>query len=220
MREEKPKSPSQKNKSSKKNNWFWPVLYSAIAVVFVGMIWGYNAFMKNDSTNQADLAGKDPNDSVVVETNAGKETLKYPFAETLLDDAVILHEYYDAGADEEMRESALLVFDQKYVTNSGLCISVAGEPFEVVAAMSGKVKEVINDPFKGSEVTITHSDGMETTYGSLTGILVKPDQEVVQGQPIATATENEWNPEAGIYLHFEVKQDGVTKNPRTYLGFQ
>ena len=49
MREEKPKAPSQKNKSAKTKSWFWPVVYSGIAIVFVGMIWGYNAFMKEDS---------------------------------------------------------------------------------------------------------------------------------------------------------------------------
>ena len=95
MREEKPKAPSQKNKSAKTKSWFWPVVYSGIAIVFVGMIWGYNAFMKDDAPGLADVAGKDPKDGLIVETNAAKEMLKYPFAEALLDDVAILQDYYD-----------------------------------------------------------------------------------------------------------------------------
>ena len=60
MREEKPKAPSQKNKSAKTKSWFWPAVYSGIAIVFVGMIWGYNAFMKEDAPGLADDAAKDP----------------------------------------------------------------------------------------------------------------------------------------------------------------
>ena len=66
MREEKPKAPSQKNKSAKTKSWFWPIVYSGIAIVFVGMIWGYNAFMTEDSPGLADGAGKDALDSPIV----------------------------------------------------------------------------------------------------------------------------------------------------------
>ena len=61
----------------------------------------------------------------------------------------ILQEYYDMEADEAMREKALLVFNQSYVTNTGVSISIDGKPFEVVASMSGTVEEVITDVFKG-----------------------------------------------------------------------
>src|SRR4051812_20196499 len=129
MREEKPKAPSQKNKSAKTKSWFWPVVYSGIAIVFVGMIWGYNAFMKEDSPGTADVA-KGPNgDGLVVETNAANETLKYPFSEELIDDVAILQDYYDVEADAETRENAMLVFNQQYVTNTGVSISVQGKPF-------------------------------------------------------------------------------------------
>ena len=63
MREEKPKSPSQKNKSTQKKSWFWPVVYSGIAIVFVGMIWGYNAFIKDDTPDMTDSAMEDKPDS-------------------------------------------------------------------------------------------------------------------------------------------------------------
>ena len=193
MREEKPKAPSQKNKSAKTKSWFWPVVYSGIAIVFVGMIWGYNAFMKDDAPGLSRRCREGPEDGLIVETNATKETLKYPFPEALLDDVAILQDYYDVNADEAMRESALLVFDQQYVTNTGVTISVQGKPFEVVASLSGIVEDVVLDPFQGDEIILSHADGMKTIYRSVTGILVKKGEEVDQGQVLATATENEWN---------------------------
>jgi stage II sporulation protein Q len=219
MREEKPKAPSQKNKSAKTKSWFWPVVYSGIAIVFVGMIWGYNAFMKDDAPGLAGDAGKDPKDGLVIETNATKETLKYPLSEELVNDVAILQDYYDADASESMRESAMLVFEQTYVMNTGITISVQGKSFDVVAALSGKVEDVVLDPFKGDEIILSHADGLKTIYRSVAGILVKKGEEVEQGQVLATATENEWNSTAGIHLHFEVQENGVAVNPRSYLAF-
>ena len=216
MREEKPKSPSQKNTSQKKNRWLWPTIYAGIAIVFVGMIWGYNAFIQNPNET-ADAT--DPNVPTIVETNASNEVLKFPFKEEILDDVAIIQEYYDAEADEESRENALLVFNQTYKTNTGVSISMDGQPFEVVAALSGTVKEVIIDQFSGSQVRIEHTNGMTTIYSSLTGILVKEGDEVIQGQSLGTATSNEWNTKAGTHLHFEVHKDGSPINPRSLLGF-
>ena len=218
MREEKPKSPSQKKISTSKKSWFWPIIYSSIAVLFVGMIWGYNAFLKEDGPDLA-VKTNEKGDEVVVDVNAATEVMKYPFKEELLDQVSILQEYYDSEASDEMRESALLVFNQTYITNTGVSISVDGQPFEILAALSGTVENIINDPFKGNEITIAHTDGVKTIYRSVTGILVKKDDEVVQGQALGSSTENEWNPTAGIHLHFEVQKEEVAVNPRLYLGF-
>jgi stage II sporulation protein Q len=218
MREEKPKAPSQKNKSAQKRNWFWPAVYSGIAIVFVGMIWGYSAFIKEDSPGL--LANDDPSkDPVLVETNAPKETLKYPFNEAYFDEVTILQGYYDMKADESDREKALLVFNQTYSTNTGISLSIGGQPFEVVAAMSGTVEDIIKDVFMGDEIVLLHADGMKTVYGSVKEILVKIGEEVDQGQSIATASQNDWNPTAGIHLHFELWKDGETVNPGSMLGF-
>lgn len=222
MREEKPKSPSPINsKRFKKKNWFWPVVYSGIAIVFVGMIWGYSAFLSGDTLGVKESASKgEPSGSeLVVETNAKQETLKYPFTEARFDDVVIVQEYYDPEASEEMRENALLVFNQTYVTNSGLSISIENEPFEVLASMSGIVEEVVTDVFRGDEIVLSHANGMKTIYSSVTGILVKQGDEVAQGEPLATASSNEWNPTAGVHLHFEVLEDGESVNPRSSLAF-
>ncbi|WP_228548236.1 M23 family metallopeptidase [Sporosarcina obsidiansis] len=202
-----------------KNGWFWPAIYTSVALLFIGMVWGYSALTKDETTKSEVAKIDQPKDSVTVETNAEKETLKYPFNEDQLEQVAILQEFYDPQAEESMREKALLVFKQSYVTSTGLAISIDGQPFEVAAAMSGTVEEVIVDSFKGSEIKIKHADGKTTVYGSLTGVLVKEGDEIQQGQIIASATQNEWNPAAGVHLQFEVQEEGVAVNPRNYLAF-
>ena len=148
-------------------------------------------------------ASKDP-DSVTIETNAQAESMKYPFKEALLDNVEIVQHFYDMDAPEATREKSILVFDHSYVMNTGVSLSMNSEPFEVVAAMSGKVEEVNLDPFVGDEIVLSHANGMVTKYRSVTGILVKVGDVVEQGDSLATAAENEWNPTAGVHLQFEV----------------
>lgn len=221
MREEKTNSASQKNKQPQKKGWLWPVVYSGIAILFVGMIWGYSALVKNEPSQMADgTANETQQDGeLTLETNADNEVLKYPFSEELLDDVAILQNYYDWEAEENVRENSLLVFNQTYETNTGISISIEDQPFEVVAAKTGVIEEVITDVFQGDEIVITHSDGMKTVYSSLSDVLVKTGDEVTQGTALGKAAANEWNPNAGTHLHFKVLVDDEAVNPASYLGF-
>lgn len=218
MREEKQQSnPSQKKKFYKKP-WFWPAIYASVAVALIALIVTYSVVTNKNSDNVAkNPTAKD--DEVVVETNSKVETLKYPFNEEHLNDVKVLQDYYDVTADEETRENALLVFNQTFSTSSGVSLSINEKPFEVLAAMSGEVVDVKLDSFTGNQIVIKHANGMETRYSSVTDILVKKGDSVVQGQAIATTTSNEWNPTAGIHLYFEVFEDGKHVNPRSYLAF-
>ena len=223
MREEQSNKPSQKKNNQNnppKKPWFWPLIYVGFSVAFVGMIWGYNVYVKSDSAEDAKWteAGK-KTDKVTIETNAQAEAMKYPFKETLLDNVEIVQHFYDVEADETTREKSLLVFNQTYVTNTGVSLSMNSEPFEVVAALSGKVEEVNLDPFVGDEIVMSHANGMQTKYRSVTDILVKVGDVVEQGQALATTTENEWNPTAGVHLQFEVLENGVLVNPELLLAF-
>lgn len=217
MREEEKQqtNPSPKKKLNKQP-WFWPTIYASIAVALIVLVIVYSVVSNKNSDVAKDSAGKD---DVVVETNSKVETLKYPFNEKQLNEVKVLQDFYDVTADEQTRENALLVFNQTFSTSSGVSLSINEKPFEVLAAMSGEVVDVKLDDFTGNQITIKHPNGMETRYSSVTDILVKKGDSVVQGQPIATTTSNEWNPSAGIHLHFEVLEDGKHVNPRNYLSF-
>jgi len=218
MREEKSNNPSLPKEFKKKKAWLWPTIYVGFALLFVGMIWGYNAMIGSDN-EVAD--SKDPavsgEEEVVV--NANNETMKFPFDEAMLEQMTILQDFYDIEATEETQENSLLVFNQTYETNSGVTIAIEGEPFEVKAALSGTVKEVNADKFLGDEIVLEHENGLLTRYRSVVEIQVKQGDIVQQGQALATAAENDYNATAGIHLQFEVYADGLAVNPRDYLAF-
>lgn len=185
------------------------------------MIWGYNAFIGPDSEvadgPRTEVDGNKDGKEIAV--TAQKESMKFPFDEAMLDQMTILQDFYDVNATAESQENSLLVFNQTYETNNGVSISIDGVPFEVVAAMTGTVKEVNLDPFIGDEVVLEHEDGLVTRYRSVAEILVKVGDVVPQGQPLATTTENDFNATAGVHLQFEVFDNGEAVNPATYLAF-
>ena len=215
MREVKQK-PSQK---MTERPWFWPVVYSSIALMIVGVIFSFNALYNSQQDQVALEEQPVANQQNIVPTATKLETLKFPFKEEYLNEVAILHEFYDVTDEEATRENALLVFNQVFTTSTGVTIAINSEPFEVLAAMSGEVTKVKMDVFTGNQITITHPNGMETRYSSVADILVKEGDKVTQGDPIAKSQENDWNPTAGIHLHFEVLEDGVLVNPRKFLAF-
>ncbi|KOS66584.1 stage II sporulation protein [Lysinibacillus contaminans] len=217
MREDKNSQPSQKGQWQKKP-WFWPAIYAGGAIMLAVMLFGYNALVtKVEEAPLPDLAQVEPNP--VVETNARTEKMKYPFKEENLDKVQISQEFYEVKADAKVREKALMVFNQTFTTSTGVSLAMNGEEFEVVAALSGKVLEVKLDEFTGNKIILEHPNGQQTHYSSVKDILVKQGDQVTQGQSIATATENEWNQAAGVHMHFEVLENEVYVNPKTFLAF-
>ena len=213
MREEN----TNQQPSQEKKRWLWPAFYAACSLLFVGMILTYNMLSKEENAPQTELVQEQT--GPVIETNTRPESMKYPFKEANLDNIQVLQEFYEVKADEKTRENALLVFNQTFSTSSGISLSNNGEPFEVIAAMSGEVAEVKLDPFTGNSILINHSNGMQTRYSSISDITVKKGDVVEQGQPLGKASQNDWNPTAGIHLHFEVLENGVPTNPRKLLSF-
>lgn len=215
-----------KFKPSKKKwqqeSWFWPAIYGAMALLIIAAIYSYTQLSDDaqsiDSTSSDFVKNNDGGDALIP-VNQSQETMKYPMKEELLDKAVVVQEFYDINASKELQQNALLVFNQTFTTSNGISISVDNQPFPVVAAMSGEVKEVLMDPFTGNKITILHSDGYETIYSSVDDVLVKAGDVVKQGEQIAITIENESNPQAGVHLHFQVKKDGVFINPKSLLAF-
>jgi stage II sporulation protein Q len=200
--------------------WFWPAVYSALAILLIFAVVGYTFLSQpNDSAKPADQEANSEGGGTTIPVNVQGETMKYPLKEELITEAQILQEFYDVNAAPEIQQNALLVFNQTYSTSQGISISVKGEPFEVLAAMSGEVQSVKMDPFTGNKVTLVHANGYTTIYNSVGEILVQEGDHVKQGEPIGTTIENESNPYAGVHLHFQVKKDDVFINPKTLLAF-
>jgi murein DD-endopeptidase MepM/ murein hydrolase activator NlpD len=67
----------------------------------------------------------------------------------------------------------------------------------------------------GNHVIIDHGNGFVTLYAHLNSIFVKPGESVVAGQQIGSVG-NSGN-STGPHLHFEIRYQGVPRDPMAYL---
>ena len=88
------------------------------------------------------------------------------------------------------------------------------------AAFDGKVRVVKNQGRYGygKYVVIRHDNGLETLYGHLSKQLVKPDQLVKAGEPIALGGNT--GRSTGSHLHFETRFLGKPLNPALMFDFE
>lgn len=107
---------------------------------------------------------------------------------------------------------------KEWTTHSGVDIE-AFIGAEVKAAMGGTVEEIIEDSLMGICITLDHGNGLKTYYANLsTGNMVTVGQKVDKGQIISgvgrTASAEILD---DPHLHFEVRQDGNTVDPKKYI---
>ncbi len=104
---------------------------------------------------------------------------------------------------------------RKRLFHAGIDIAAPkGSPIK--AAMSGKVIYAGRRSGYGKLVIISHSNGYSTRYAHCSSILVKKGQQVKQGQLVARVGAT--GVATGNHLHFEVRKNGKTLNPLTYLN--
>lgn len=88
----------------------------------------------------------------------------------------------------------------------------------VYAAFSGKVRLTrFERGGYGYYVILRHANGLETVYGHLSRFLVKPNQEVRVGDPIALGGST--GRSTGPHLHFETRFMGYAINPCAIFDF-
>jgi murein DD-endopeptidase MepM/ murein hydrolase activator NlpD len=88
-----------------------------------------------------------------------------------------------------------------------------GEP--IYASASGTVIQAGRANGYGNLVELSHGKGIDTRYGHLSQVLVKPGERVRQGQIIGRMGST--GRSTGVHLHFEVRVDGRAVNPRPFL---
>ena len=89
----------------------------------------------------------------------------------------------------------------------------------VRAAFTGKISTTAYQAKGyGYYVKIRHTNGIETVYGHLSKILVKPNQVVKAGEVIALGGNT--GRSTGPHLHFETKIMGMTINPAEIFDFK
>lgn len=104
---------------------------------------------------------------------------------------------------------------RKRLFHAGIDVAAPkGSPIK--AAMSGKVIYAGRRSGYGKLVIVSHSNGYSTRYAHCSSILVKKGQQVKSGQLIARVGAT--GVATGNHLHFEVRKNGKTVNPLTYLN--
>lgn len=93
------------------------------------------------------------------------------------------------------------------------------EGTRIVAADSGYVALVgSSNTGYGKYVVIDHGNGFQTLYAHFSIFYVKPGQSVRKGEVIGLMGST--GRSTGPHLHFEIRKDGIQRNPLNYLPRQ
>ena len=86
---------------------------------------------------------------------------------------------------------------------------------EIYSYLDGRVEKCGLSASWGYYVTIDHGDGLKTTYAHASSLLCTEGQKVKKGDVIALVGDT--GRTTGAHLHFEIYENGETKNPKDYL---
>ncbi|GGH32800.1 M23 family metallopeptidase [Paenibacillus segetis] len=210
--------------------WVYPAAYVAAAAIILTLVWVYqDASQKpmdstpasvTDSLNlpgDSDTLGQaEDKDGKSVETLATYEDLAWPVAKVA--DVTIVKPFYEKDGSAEDHQAALVQYKDTFTPNTGIDLAREDDkPFGVTAALGGKVTSVQEHPLLGFVVEITHANNLKTVYESLADVKVKLNDEVKQGDTIATAGRNEQEKDLGTHVHFAVYENGELVNPASVL---
>jgi len=213
-----------KNKWSRiyRKKWFFPAVYLTIAALLLGgVVWYQNSTSQPDATDTQDQTAENynpvPNDEAAEPVLDQQELIQMPVQEQ--DQAEIVTKFFDYNAEQEDRENALVLYNNRFYQSTGVDIAAANaETFDVVAALSGTVEEVKEDPLLGNVVVLSHGDDVKTYYASLGEVSVTAGSEIGQGEKVGTAGKNLFGKDSGTHVHFEIRKDGKEVNPESYFN--
>ncbi|AXF56371.1 M23 family metallopeptidase [Salicibibacter kimchii] len=217
-REDK-ENPGGQIKQWSKKPWFWPAVYLTVCAVLLGSFFAFQGGETEFAEESDDEEGigmeSDPEEEALP-VGAEAEEMQLPVVDEDVVDVVGY--FYDHDATAEEQEAALVYYNQIYYQNKGIDLAHPdNESFEVAASLSGEVVKAEQDSLLGNVVELSHEDEIVTVYHSLEDLDVEEGDVVAKGDVIGTAGENTYNRDAGVHVHFEVRQDGVAFNPEEML---
>lgn len=226
MKEEKNGAFKAKLQRVVKKKGFFPAVYLTVAALLLtGVLWYQNLDNRIPET-QGDMEqaydavrGEYPfdfeqeSDPVVSQA----EVVRLPVTEE--SETQIVTKFYDYQKDSAEQEQALVLYNNKYYQSQGIDIASASDDLlPVVAALSGKVVELKEDPLLGYVLHMEHDHDVSTYYASLTDVQVKKGQDVAQGEMLATAGKNLYGQASGTHVHFEIRKDGHPVDPESFFN--
>ncbi|MFA5603781.1 MAG: M23 family metallopeptidase [Bacilli bacterium] len=141
-----------------------------------------------------------------------EKVIKRPY---MNEEIKIIKGYYDYLADNAKQEISIIYHADTYYQNSG--VDYGGvEKFDIISILDGTVIDVKEDNLLGKIVEIKHSNDMISVYQSLSEVMVKKDDPVIQGQIIGKSGNSNFSKDLGDHLHFEFIYKGQAVNPEEY----
>lgn len=212
-----------KNKWSRifRKKWFFPAVYLTIAALLLSVVVWYqnldNQIQETEDDQSSETYNPAEHDEEAQSVMDQQEVIKMPVVNQ--DQAEIVTNFYDYNAEQEEKENALVMFNNRFYQSTGIDIASAdGETFDVLASLSGTVTEVREDPLLGNVVALSHENDVVTYYASLQGVNVKSGDKVQQGDVLGNAGENMFGQESGTHVHFEIRKDGKEVNPESFFN--
>lgn len=151
---------------------------------------------------------------VLKEETENKTVIEKPFNQ---EDVKIAKSFYDYQGEKKEQEQSITLYENTYIQNTGVDY-ISDNPFHIHSILDGKVISITNDDIVGTTIKIEHSNGIISTYQSLSDILVKENEEVEQGQILGSSGKNSYNSDMENHLHFELYYKDKLVNPEEYYG--
>ncbi|AXI10609.1 stage II sporulation protein [Oceanobacillus zhaokaii] len=224
MNEENKGTPKNKWSRIFRKKWFFPALYLTIAALLLSaVVWYQN--LENQIPDATDIQNEQgmgdyqptPNEDNAEPVLEQQEVIKMPVADQ--EQAEIVTKFFDYNAEQEDRENALILHNNRFYQSTGVDIASAdAKTFNVVAALSGTVTEVKEDPLLGNVVIMSHENDITTYYSSLENVAVTAGDKVKQGDEVGTAGKSIFGKDKGAHVHFELRKDGKEVNPESFFN--
>lgn len=159
-----------------------------------------------------DGAGDPPDDGIVV-----YETILMPIN---LNEYEIIRKFWSHDKSTEDQNISLIVYGSTYFMSKGVSYYFDNQEFEVIACLSGVIVRVTDDPTHGKCVVIDHGNGISSEYMSLSSVVVEEGDEIDQGAVIGNSGMNEYDQDAGIHVHFQLKYEQKSIDPELLFGIK
>ena len=131
----------------------------------------------------------------------------------------ILKDFYDIQDDEQTQENSIIYYESTYMQNSSVAYGGV-ESFDVISILDGKVIKITKDDLVGNVVEIEHENNIISVYQSVNNVKVKVNDQVKQGDIIATSGTSTINKNLNSHLLFELVVNNEISNPENYFGKQ
>ncbi|HHX80996.1 MAG TPA: M23 family metallopeptidase [Acholeplasmataceae bacterium] len=190
------------------------ILFIAVLVLVFGVFFISLSLLnpgENPTPNDPDPPIEEPE-----EPEVEYETIIAPYKAANIE---IIRRFWSQDKEKEIQEMSMFVYDTRYTMSRGISFAAAeNENFEVVASLSGIVKEISNSDIYGKVVFIEHEDGLVTEYWSLSEVSVETGDEVAQGDKIGISGESSYDMSAENHIHFRILVNGIPTDPELLIG--